>query len=54
MLAEGILELEYPILDAFQLAGNIIVLFEPDAKKRPGAIQESRGAKARWGTYLGS
>src|SRR5258705_7866757 len=39
MLAEGILELEYPILDAFQLAGNIIVLFEPDAKKGPGQFR---------------
>lgn len=39
MLAGGILELEYPILDAFQLAGNIIVLFEPDAKKGPGQFR---------------
>ena len=39
MLANGVLELEYPILDAFQLADKIIVLFQPDAKKNLGQFK---------------
>ena len=38
-LANGIVELDYPILDAFQLADKIIVLFEPDAKESPGQFK---------------
>lgn len=38
-LANGSLELEYPILDAFQLECKIIVLFQPDAKKSVGQFK---------------
>lgn len=38
-LANGILELDYPILDAFQLVDKIIVLFHPDAKKYGGQFK---------------
>jgi hypothetical protein len=45
-LANGILELEYPILDAFQLEGKIIVLFHPDAKKSPGQFKNLVAVRA--------
>jgi hypothetical protein len=38
-LANRNLDLEYPILDAFELGSKIIVLFEPGAKRSAGQFK---------------